>query len=339
MPNDIQKATGSYMSSNQPISHAETIARLREAEAHLHDYLNTLSPVPGMSPWARLRLWLISDPVRTKNLEKVAAHLHSISFFLAQDSHRLCNGVQESLCSLLNEIGEKEKLSYNNAWELAGRSEIVMVQVSDDDYARLLVMAETREDLRDYLKGEPNGKIKMDRARQARIHRIQQQSQEFRRDRAKTLLRQKYLMAMAVVLAVLVLGFAVAYGRVSPTNTDLVWLILSAGAVGSVLSRAIRLSRQPLNAGMAGEQSVAASSEPPLGIRSLISGWTVFMAQPVLGGTAALVVYLVFSSGFLQIAGVELQPTAYALLGFLAGYSEPFFTDIVGKTAERASNG
>lgn len=329
------------MSSLKPVSAKQIMAKLRKAEAFLHDYLNTLSLSPNMSRRQRLWLWLKSDPVRTKNLEEIAAHLHNISFFLAQDSHRLCNSVQESLLSVLNEIGTKEKLeelSYNNAWELVDQLEIVVVHVSDDDYVRLLVMRETKEDIRNYLKGEASDdKMKLDRARQARIHRLQKCAQEIRRDRAKMLLRQKYLMVMAIVLAVLVLSFAILY--ITLPNSGLIWLILSAGAVGSVLSRAIRLSRQPLHAGMVEVQSVVTNSEPPLGIRSLISGWTVFMAQPVLGATTALVAYLVFSSGFLQIDGVELQPSAYALLSFLAGYSEPFFTDIVGKAAEKTSHG
>ena len=74
--------------------------------------------------------------------------------------------------------------------------------------------------------------------------------------------------------------------------------------------------------------------EPPLGIRALLSGWKVFFAQPVIGATAALVVFLVFSAGLLQLGNTQQPgPAALALVGFLAGFSEPFFLGVLDKVA------
>jgi hypothetical protein len=98
-----------------------------------------------------------------------------------------------------------------------------------------------------------------------------------------------------------------------------------------VLSRAVTLGKQPLNVTDAKE-----TSEAPLGIRALLSDWKVFVAQPVIGAATALVLFLIVSSGLLQIGGMkELSPPGFALIGFLSGFSEPFF---VG-TLEKISSG
>jgi hypothetical protein len=107
-----------------------------------------------------------------------------------------------------------------------------------------------------------------------------------------------------------------------------------AGAVGSVLSRAIKLGKQPQDA--ATDKKTA---ETPLGIRALISGSRIFYAQLVIGATSALILFLVFHTGLVQIGGKEeLEPAAYGLLGFLAGFSEPFFIGVLDKVAGEAGS-
>jgi hypothetical protein len=113
-------------------------------------------------------------------------------------------------------------------------------------------------------------------------------------------------------------------------RTLLLLLVVCAGATGSILSRAVKLGKQPL-----GSETGDASGEPPLGIRALLSGWKVFLAQPVIGATMALIIFLVFFySDLLQIGNVkELGPEGYGIIGFLAGFSEPFFIGILDKVA------
>jgi hypothetical protein len=111
-------------------------------------------------------------------------------------------------------------------------------------------------------------------------------------------------------------------------------MVMTAGAIGSVLARATRLSQQPLP----GEASASKGNELPLGVRALLSNWSVFWAQVMLGATAALMIYLVFSSGLLNIEAMNAQtPATLAVLSFMAGYSEPFLLNVVGKISERVA--
>src|SRR5262249_2887587 len=99
---------------------------------------------------------------------------------------------------------------------------------------------------------------------------------EYRRDRAKMGLRGRYLGRMALILGVLLLVLCLLYSRISTDpsyRSDLLALIafvMRAGALGSVLSHAIKLSKQQLPG-----EATSANIEPPLGIRALMSQWRV----------------------------------------------------------------
>jgi hypothetical protein len=60
----------------------------------------------------------------------------------------------------------------------------------------------------------------------------------------------------------------------------------------------------------------------PLGIRTLIPDWKTFLAQPVIGATTALILFLVFQAGLIQV-GEMLGPAAHGLIGCVRGCSEP----------------
>jgi hypothetical protein len=48
----------------------------------------------------------------------------------------------------------------------------------------------------------------------------------------------------------------------------------------------------------------------------------------------ALIIFLVFYSGLLQIGNVkELGPAGFGIIGFFAGFSEPFFIGILDRVA------
>ncbi len=138
---------------------------------------------------------------------------------------------------------------------------------------------------------------------------------------------------MAVLLLMLVAGMSAAYVVVTVAEPATVgWLlglVALAGATGSVLSRAVKLGKQPLRS-----DASTKTTEPPLGIRSLLSGWKVFFAQPVIGATAAVILFLVLSAGLVRFGSDESpDPALYAVLAFLAGFSEPFFVGILDKVA------
>lgn len=113
---------------------------------------------------------------------------------------------------------------------------------------------------------------------------------------------------------------------------SLLLLAMVSGAIGSVVARATKLSHQPLPS----EPASGKGQEMPLGIRSLMSNWSAFFAQVMLGATAGLVIYLVFSSRLLVIEGIEAHtPAPLAVLAFIAGFSEPFLTNVVDGITRR----
>jgi hypothetical protein len=114
---------------------------------------------------------------------------------------------------------------------------------------------------------------------------------------------------------------------IAPT-ARLFFLIAVAGAIGSVLSRATRLGGQQLPSA----SEANSGKEEPLGIRTLMSARSIFGAQIVLGATAALFVYLVLASGLLNIVDLKEQmPAVVAVYAFIAGFSEPFLTNVVDR--------
>lgn len=360
---------------------------VRDREKELRDYLNYLGQerkvIKGVPDIAVRTLntviqWIFpEDPVRTKNLEKIAGHLHDILIYFDSVDKSSCSELRTApLCSLIEQMRCPSEISSNNAWELADLLEVELIRLGDDSYLYTLLKARLEaygEDIHkdkyssyEYLKTlhskYNDGKFDCNSRLELRrfLEHLQHNTiNEYRRDRAKAQLRGIHLGRMALVLTVLLFFFGYFYLIASqsffdsaasqstsltvnqstnltadqstnittyPPTGSLLLVVALAGGAGSVLSRAYRLGRRPLHA-----EAGIKTEEPPLGIRALISEWKVFIAQPVIGAAAALIVYLIFSSGVIQIGVGKLSPAYYALIAFLAGFSEPFFTGIVDR--------
>jgi hypothetical protein len=327
------------------------IKEVRKTAENLREHLNRLSKkryrLPGFSP----------DPVQTKNLEKIAGYLQNILvYFDVHNSEALPPGQRaESLRSLLEQLKTPSALSANNSWELADLLDTELLWFSDDAdlYIRLKAQQGSANDdaanRNNYFPGDylqilinhyQEGKF-ADAHRLEVIHFLeyfkQAQISEYRRDRAKVQLRGSYLAWMAVMLGLMLLGLGSFYVASRRDETRDLWQLLLmafAGATGSVLSRAVKLGKQPLHI-----SDAKGTREPPLGIRALLSDWKVFLAQPVIGAATALVIFLAISSGLLQIGGMkEFHPAGYALIGFLSGFSEPFFIGTLDKITGGSGN-
>jgi hypothetical protein len=75
--------------------------------------------------------------------------------------------------------------------------------------------------------------------------------------------------------------------------------------------------------------------EASLGIRALLSEHKSVWSQVAMGGTTAVVVYLI-----LQLFAQDFGAVSYGVIGFAAGYSEPFFNrtlQVAAGLAERPS--
>lgn len=299
----------------------------------LHEYLNQPHPwLPFTEGW-RLR----TDPVRTKNLEKCAGFLYALRPALANPA------VAARLEPLLKQLADPRRISFDSAWELADALERALIEHSDEAFVRTrfgaellrekhpATMAETKlTDLLAQASKEDGAKVTLDQVRAWLLQRQDELVTAYRRDRALMRLRGLHLHWMGAVLAVLlVLACAALYlSMCSSSNAaalpSTLAMVTTAGAIGSVLSRAYQLGKQPLPTEPQGP-------EPPLGVRTLLSARAIFLPQLVIGATAAFVVFLVFYAGVLRIGDIALTPAHYGLLAFLAGFSEPFFLRIVEK--------
>ena len=296
------------------------------------------------------------DPVRIKNLEKVAGGLQQLVPMLAKPSNNGGPPSTQSLDVFLDRLGDPSTLSAHNAWELADLMVIELIERGDDVYLYSLLQASDNKDdvhrwsahlpaddlqrLRNLYK---DGSFSTDAARSETRRFLEQLQQfridEYRRDRAKAELRGVYLGRMVIALLIIALVFVFAYVGQKQTlgltfrPADLapgwiaILLVGSAGAMGSILSRAIKMGRSGFEAPAGPQQT-----EHPLGIRALIAGWKLFIGQIGIGATAGLILYIVMQSGL--ITGLATTNAArVGLFAFLAGFSEPFFIGTLDKIA------
>ena len=137
-----------------------------------------------------------------------------------------------------------------------------------------------------------------------------------RERRAKAAAKCRSLKWLAPVLFALLVAFAAAIVLNDPSSWRAVALAASAGALGSMLAGILKLRDQLAE------------------LDDLRAFGATIPLQPLIGGTAGLIVLLVLDSGALQIGtgdsgGLPLR----ALLAFVAGFSEPFFLGLVQRMA------
>jgi hypothetical protein len=178
--------------------------------------------------------------------------------------------------------------------------------------------------------------------------------EDHRRDRTKLRLQAKYLRRMTPWVAGLLLVLCVSYLLVSLPNTYgptslapfstgtiplnpgpsppseqpmpfpayLLLFVFSAGALGAIFGRAFKLGRQSVYVGTASRDEQAS-----FGIRAHLAQGQGIRAQVVLGGAAAVIIFLA-----LQLFAPDFPPVAYGAIAFLTGYSEPFFNRMLQDT-------
>ena len=142
-----------------------------------------------------------------------------------------------------------------------------------------------------------------------------------RHDRAREGIRARYLEKMAGILAggillVLMSWFAITNDAY---QTLLLFFVVIAGAIGALLSRALRL------------RNLNFITEINILMNTIIT-------QAVLGGVLAMIVWLVLYSGVITIQGFEVggftvKPSTYFIIGFISGFSEPFALGILERVA------
>jgi hypothetical protein len=128
-----------------------------------------------------------------------------------------------------------------------------------------------------------------------------------------------FLARLAVALLVFLAGFAAAIGVAGSGN---IWsevsLAVFAGAIGASLSATIKIRDRVRRT---------------LELRALAP---LVVIQPVIGATAGLFVLLILESGLLEVNSSGTNWATWGALSFLAGFSEPFFLNVVGRLADVA---
>lgn len=145
------------------------------------------------------------------------------------------------------------------------------------------------------------------------VHRAR--ARKRRMEHARHAMRARALHLLLAILVPVVIAAAAITAAAPGTSAWGVTAAVLLGAVGSVLSGAYKVPKL-------------------LKLRALRLFWAGISLLPVLGSAAGLVLFL-----FLHTHVVDLPETrhastgTYALYGFLAGFSEPFFLGLVGRLA------
>jgi hypothetical protein len=140
-----------------------------------------------------------------------------------------------------------------------------------------------------------------------------------RHERLMNELRPKYLVFFTALIAGLLLMISLAIGL--GVNADLTtadpWaqllLVLSSGALGSILAAASRLKNQ-------------------LDLVSFRAAARLIYIQPLIGATFGLTSWLILTAGVVTIGSGSSTPWAtQAAVAFASGFSEPFALGILGR--------
>ena len=167
-----------------------------------------------------------------------------------------------------------------------------------------------------YKSGKTVSEGQLNAARNQLLSFRRARSDDYQVHRARQKMRAKNLRVLAVLLFPLVVTFAWllaarGVGGASPRGIALVAIV---GALGSAMSGTIS-ARDKLTRGS--------------DLRAFRAG---LLAQVLLGAASSLVFLLLLGSSIVEIAGTATLE-GKAALGFVAGFSEPFFLKTVARVA------
>jgi hypothetical protein len=290
------------------------------------------------------RLGRMNDPERDKILARLFSCLADIRRLASIENSRLTPAIRGSLDDLLG-VSIRDA-TVESAAELIDAIDGFVIEIGDDAFIAGLVAVEhyrdglkakmesafvTWSDLFERYDGQivaggtPSGE---DGAGRAPIETWRRQvatlrdtrSREYRLHRARLKMRSATLWRLVPLLAVLVSGLGVLVVLAGVADWKVTALAVSAGALGSAMSGAYKI-----------RDHVPRIAD----FRAL---WGARILQPLLGAAAGLLALLILASGFLPEGGEanEVTTAKYAVVAFLAGFSEPFFFGLVGKIAGTA---
>lgn len=322
--------------------HAERFAGadLPEFEQRVASYAHQLGILLRENPWAfwnkkwwTYAHWARRDSELQKILARIYGLLHEVlrRYSLREGSD---GAEQRRILHLLDP--DPDTLTLDAALELFDALDRIMVETADAQYVCSEIEGERQwakgsttwltweamfgRSIPDAVETYRSGKnVPTDQLQAARNRLLSfrlARGDDYQVHRARQKMRARNLRVLALLLFPLVLTFAwlLAVKGVGGHSAWEVCLVATLGALGSAMSGTLR----------ARDKLVRGSD-----LRAFRAG---LMAQVLLGAGSALVLLLLFASGIVEIAGSD-SPEGKAALGFVAGFSEPFFLNTVARLA------
>jgi hypothetical protein len=206
------------------------------------------------------------------------------------------------------------------AYELLDELDTVLPLVADEDRLRLMLEAELEQDkpvlphaaqkrAHDLLNSTKSGAAQRRQLESLVSAAIRERGDQLREERFTGDLRQNYLTWLGCVLLLLLAG-VVAFSIVAAHAG--IWaqimLALLSGALGGALSGVFRLR------------------VPESKLTTLKSLGPVMLVQPLVGAVGGIILYAIWRSGLLSIAGLGKDEwSSVAVVAFVGGFSERFF--------------
>jgi hypothetical protein len=312
--------------------------RLRPRSVPVHDELADDAPLEQLLVHSRWKPASSRHPERAKVLGLIQSELSEASRLLAAQSGRDCPAERELKALLLQNV---EIRTVDQGWELAARLRRLNLRIGrfDRAYVQSLLEYESahaedprhwhtwskhfrKQELLDLLQVYASEAVESkDRDRAVeRLNSLYLKRAEAGRDRrAKAALTDLYLQRLTLVLGPFLLGLG-TIALVSTTDSHSVWRAFAvaalAGALGSTLSGVLRLRDQLIR------------------MDELRAFKPAMIVQPLVGASAGALVFLLLASRAFSLG--SLDPEAWpspGVLGFAAGFSEPFFLGLVDRVA------
>jgi hypothetical protein len=203
--------------------------------------------------------------------------------------------------------------------EMLDKLDSVLVLVADDDRLRFMLETELESDdsvltkaaakrARDLL-AKKNGVDQRHQLESLVSAILRVRNDQIREERFTSDLRQNYLTWLGSVLVLLLIGvagFSVVAAHVGLWGQ--IVLALLAGALGGTLSGVIRLR------------------VPESRLTALKNLGPVMLVQPLVGAVGGLILFAIWRSGLLKVAGLDRNEwSSVAVVAFVGGFSERYF--------------
>lgn len=329
---------------------SDLAVKAAEAEQTLQTYLTRMHTgrpaLPGRARQER-------DPERLKVISRLAARLRDMQRLVHRASAASEVGprpddddpgldiIAARVKQISGDPASLHAMDLDAAWDLSDALKQDLLYVGDDHYLLTRLEAEQGrgEDADSWSSHNPGtrlkhviaalrskeGKAKGLKRRDAReiaIRRLcflyDQRAASGRAQRMAAQVRSTNLRWLSTILFILLVLLGWVALRITPrANGVLEFLaVIVAGGLGNTLAGAYKLR------------------DAALQIRDLRGFGAQYLAMPILGATAAGALYFLFASGLVRIGEFDvggLNWMAMTGLGFLAGFSEPFFLGTVAR--------